>query len=145
MQNVPVPTILSLDVGDSRIGVAKASLQVSLAFPCEIVAHDDRVLEQLKLLWQREHAIAIVVGLPRNLQGEATEQTKKTEAFIDRLSKVYPGPIFTQDEAGTSQKATAELSSNKRPQHPNDAIAATYILEDFMQEPAYHDLLNKIR
>lgn len=131
-------TIVSLDVGDKNIGIARAYVGSLFPQPCAVVAHDDRVIASLVELIENEHAIAVVAGLPRNLSGEDTQQTQSVRDFVDNLKKHLDIPIYFQDEAGTSHQAEQELanSSTKRkgPSASKDALAAVYILEDFIKE-----------
>ena len=51
-------------------------------------------------------------------------------------------PVIAQDEAATSVKATEELESRGKPYDKGaiDALAATYILEDYLHDtPAMED------
>ncbi len=141
-------TVLALDVGGKRIGVARAFIANGFPAPCTVVQHDDTVLKSLDSLVTEESAVAVVVGLPRSLDGNETAQTKEVRAFTDRLKGYLKIPIYLQDEAGTSRKAEAELrkagGKRKGPSSSVDALAATYILEDFINEAGNRELLNKI-
>lgn len=144
-------SLMALDVGSKRIGVAQANLVTCLPRPCAVVAHDDTVIDSLKKLAQESQAVAMVVGLPRSLQGEETDQTRYVRAFVDRLREAMSSiPFYYQDEAGTTNKAKAELrerghEASMKPEYSPDALAASYILEDFIQEGKHLDLLNKTK
>ncbi len=128
--------ILALDVGARRIGVALASTPARIASPLLTLEHSPEIFTRLQELIERENVDTIVVGLPRGLDGQTTAQTSATETFIDELRGRIDVPIFTQDEALTSVKAEAELASRRKPHAKAavDALAATYILEDFLRE-----------
>ena len=130
----PAGTILALDVGDKRVGVARASLAAGLAGPLTTLLRAPDFFERLARVITEERAVAIVVGLPRNLDGQETGQTKSTRAFIEELREHTDLPIHLQDEALTSQKAIEELEAGGRPykRAEVDALAAAYILEDFL-------------
>jgi putative Holliday junction resolvase len=129
--------ILALDVGGKRTGVALASSQARLAMPYLTLNNSDHIFLELQKIVQTENVEAIVVGLPRGLEGQETAQTMKVKVFVERLKKaIVDIPLFWQDEAVTSVKAQAELNSRHRVSTKSDidALAATYILEDFLKD-----------
>jgi putative Holliday junction resolvase len=79
---------------------------------------------------------AVVVGLPRGLNGQATEQTVKVQQFADRLRRTLAVPIYLQDEALTSRLATTELRHRRKAYNKGDidALSACYILEDWLHQ-----------
>lgn len=127
-------SILALDVGAARIGVARASSVARLAEPVGAVNHDDQVWRQLAELCQTHNAEALVVGLPRGMNGQETAQTATVRQFVDQLARHTDIPIQLQDEAVTSVKAEAELNRRGKPYSKADidALAATYILDDYL-------------
>lgn len=129
-------TVLGLDVGSRRVGVATASLTARLPNPLTTLDRDDAFFSNLKSIIEKEGANRIVVGLPRNLAGDATGQTEATKDFIKELREQIDLPVHLQDEAVTSRQAEAELEARGKPYNRGDidALAATYILEDFLSE-----------
>ncbi len=127
--------ILALDVGAKRVGVAIASLEARLPRPLTTLVRDDGFVSRLKALVETEHVSRLVVGLPRGLEGQATEQTAATESFITELKRQFELPIVMQDEALTSKIAEAELQARGKDYEKGeiDALAATYILDDFLK------------
>jgi putative Holliday junction resolvase len=125
-----------LDVGDKRVGVARASLAARLPEPLTTLQRGDAFFDELRKIIEAEAISALVVGLPRGLSSQETQQTQVTEDFVVELRKHINLPIHWQDEALTSQKAKAMLqSAGKQYQRADvDALAAAYILEDFLAE-----------
>jgi len=136
MQSTTPSIILALDVGDRRIGVARASTLARLPSPLMTLERHEGTPDDIKRLIAREGASALVVGLPRGLQGQHTAQTKSVEAFAAMLHNVITVPLHWQDEALTSRKAEAELEARGKPYQKGDidALSATYILEDFLRD-----------
>jgi putative holliday junction resolvase len=130
------PTILALDVGGRRIGLAITSLAASLPRPLMTIEQADNILYEIAAIIKREQVVQLVVGYPRNLSGESTGQTEEIERFTDTLREHLDIPIAYQDESVTSKQAEAELISRGRPYKKADidALAATYILEDYLKE-----------
>jgi putative pre-16S rRNA nuclease len=134
-------SILSLDVGAKRIGVATANAVARIAHPHSTIEHTADVMGVIQRLAQQESAAIVVVGLPRDMRGNETEQTRIVQAFGDELSQHVSLPLYWQDEAVTSEKAEAELKQRGKPYVKGDidALAATYILEDFLSDhPEVH-------
>lgn len=129
-------SVLALDVGAQRIGVARASVIAKIASPLTTVIHDASVVESIMGLIKQEDAGILVVGLPRNLQSQETAQTRSVRDFVTLLQEHITIPVYFQDEALTSNKAEAELEARRKPYAKGDidALAATYILDDFLQE-----------
>lgn len=131
-------SILALDVGGRRIGIAVANAIARLARPIAALENDDSFLAELQKLIKEHDVTLLVVGLPRGLDGQHTAQTATVEAFVETLKSHVSLPIHWQDEAVTSKQAEAELHKTRGPGEYTkgdiDALAATYILEDFLQE-----------
>lgn len=129
-------TALALDVGAKRIGVAVARLEVGIASPLVTLTNDETVWERLQQLVDEHDTGTFVVGLPRGLDGQETDQTRETETFMAELRARVGLPVHAQDEAATSLKAEEELKARKKPYGRGDidALAATYILEDYLRE-----------
>lgn len=126
-------SILALDVGESRIGVAIASSIARLPGPLTTLQNSSTVWEEIRAVAEQEDANIIVVGLPRNLSGQDTAQTTYVREFVKGASDLQ---IVFQDEALTSKKAEQELSSRGKPFSKGDidALAATYILQDYLEQ-----------
>ena len=127
-------SVLALDVGSKRIGVAVASDVARLPHPLvTLSATGDELFSALKDIVERENVERLVVGLPRGMEGQQTAQTEATLRFSEILKTHFDLPIDFQDEALTSKHAEAELQKRGKPYQPGDidALAATYILEDW--------------
>lgn len=132
----PPKSALALDVGEQRVGVAVTSLAARLPRPLATLKQDESFFTKLNGIIEAENVEVIVVGLPRGLGGQHTAQTGAVEAFTDELRKQCGLPVHFQDEAVTSKQAEAELEARGKPYARGDidALAATYILEDFLAE-----------
>ncbi len=127
-------SILGLDVGGQRVGIAVASLEARLPRPLTTLTRDDSFFSRLYDIIVAEAVGELIVGLPRNLNGQATAQTESTKAFANDLGIHCKLPIHLQDEAVTSKQAETELKARGKAYQKGDidALAATYILEDFL-------------
>lgn len=127
-------TLVSLDVGEKRIGVAVADAGIRIAIPFATVEVDGTEIQAIAEIVLKENADVIVVGYPRNQSGEATAQTKYVEAFTERLKDLEKKIVF-QDESLTSVLAEQQLIAHKRPYSKGDidAQAAAIILQDYVE------------
>lgn len=125
-------TILSFDYGTSRIGVAVS--QNGNAQPLVTLSAKDPWpdIASIALEYQPKE---LVVGLPRNLNGEPTAQTKLALSFADSLAQLTQLPVSLQDEALSSQRAIERIgkkTSIAQRKKILDQVAAQIILEDYL-------------
>jgi putative Holliday junction resolvase len=139
MQQNPNTSILALDIGAVRVGVAVASASVRLARPLVTLNHDETVFERIKGLCIEHNISELVCGLPRGLDGQETSQTAYARGFASKLPSLVGLPVYLIDEALTSKQAKEELNNRGKPYKKGDvdALAATYILEDYLLAGAH--------
>lgn len=128
-------SLMCLDVGEKRIGVALADTGVRIAVPFDTVEVDGGELQAIAEIAIKEAVDTIVVGYPRNQKGEPTAQTKYVEHFAEQLSDFDAAVVF-QDESLTSVLAEDRLKSYGRPYSKGDidAQAAAIILQDYVEQ-----------
>lgn len=132
-------SILALDIGDKRIGVALADIDAPFPAPLTTLLASDQLVPILHKLLRQHRVVGLVVGLPRNQKGEKTAQTTHVASVVELLKIPSEVQLFWQDESLTSVKAEAELQKRKKPYSKEaiDALAATYILEDFIKSDQF--------
>lgn len=132
---MPSSNIMGLDVGERRVGIALASVEARLPQASRTLLRGEHFFEELTQFVEENEVTEIVVGIPRGLGGQATDQTQRTHAFIEELRMHLPLPIHTQDEATTSLKAKEELEARGTAytKADIDALAAVYILSDYLE------------
>lgn len=131
-------SLLALDIGEKRTGVAVAREPIYLAHPLTTVSTDELVSYLADAF--REHDITtLIVGYPRNQSGESTKQSRFVKKMVDKFHLPEDIAVVFQDESLTSVKAEAELEARKKPfrKEEVDALAATFILEDYVKEHGY--------
>lgn len=134
MSSVDVYSILSLDIGEQRTGVALANSIALIASPLITLNSPDTLIADVKELIKRHDVKFLVVGLPRNMQGVDTDQTAYVKAIAVTIEEQTGLNVQFIDEALTSVKAEKELKARKKPYQKEDIdmLAATYILEDYL-------------
>lgn len=127
-------SVVCLDVGEKRIGIAVGDLSMRIAVPYETINVDGNEISAIAEIIARENANYLVIGYPRNQSGEITAQTKYVEEFADKLKDVVAEIIF-QDESLTSVIAEQRLIGYNRPYKKEDidAQAAVIILQDYLE------------
>ena len=127
-------TIVCLDVGEKRIGVAVGDSDIRIAVPFETVDVDGGEKKAIAEILAKENADILVIGYPRNQSGEPTAQSKFVEDFSAKLSDIAPNIVF-QDESLTSVIAQQQLEGYNRPYSKSDidAQAAAIILQDYLE------------
>lgn len=123
--------VIGLDIGAKRIGVARINTTAKIAEPLKPILTDKQETFTAVLMIAAEYsAQCIVLGLPRGLDGQETSQTAEIRGFAEKLSVMTTLPIYLIDEAGTTKEAENRSKSN--PDASIDSLAATIILEDFI-------------
>lgn len=143
-------TILAIDYGRARIGLAIAEAQAGLARPLGTLERVNRN-EDMRRLREiaREHRVRqVVVGLPLRLDGTHGDMAEEAARFANRLHKQLGLEVEMIDERLTSWEAERLLEEQvgrtlgtKKAGHRErakgkaisvDSMAATVILRDFL-------------
>lgn len=131
--------IMAVDLGDARTGVAVSDESATIAgYTTVICSHClAEVLEKICAI-AREHDVAeIVMGLPINMDGSSGERAEKYREFAQELERKSGIPVILRDERRTTIMAHDILHAvgRKEKEHKNmvDAVAATLILEDYLE------------
>ncbi|MCR5832327.1 MAG: endolytic transglycosylase MltG [Candidatus Saccharibacteria bacterium] len=128
--------ILGLDVGEKRIGVAKADSNIKIAIPISTIEVDGNEFQEIARLTRLYNTGAVVLGLPRSNEGNETAQSLYVRNFAKTLTEKVPNvKINFQDESLTSVEAEKRLKARKKTYEKGeiDAEAASIILQDFIE------------
>ena len=131
--------ILSIDYGKKRTGLAVTD-------PLQIIANGlatvstSTLFDWLKDYTGREEVERIVIGEPRQTNGQPSENLARVQQFVNRWRKAMPQiPIEYFDERFTSVLAHQAMLDGglKKKDRQNkalvDEISATIILEDYLR------------
>lgn len=134
--------IVAIDYGKVRIGIAMTDPMGKIAMPFKTIAAKNNlkgsVENILSTLSPYLHEIdTIVLGYPILLSGREGEMAKLTKELKALLEKELTIPIVLYDERLTSALAERDLKekkiSRKKRKGIIDPIAATFLLQDYMQ------------
>jgi putative holliday junction resolvase len=131
-------SVISLDVGSKRIGVAGCDgtgLIATGLFTIDRQSFEQDV-EILRELVLARAATLLVVGLPYTLDGELGNQARRVQKFANRLGRALDLPIEYADERLTSVAAEEMMIANGRSPRDNkgevDRRAAAIILQQWL-------------
>ncbi len=129
-------SILGLDFGAKRIGIAKSDELNFMAHAMGFIPSDENLFHSIKELVNKHQIQKIVIGLPITLKGEVGSQAKKVAAFAENLRKHIDLPIVTWDERLTTAQAERALleqdMSRAKRKIKRDAIAAEIMLQSYL-------------
>jgi putative Holliday junction resolvase len=123
--------ILGIDYGAKRIGIARISPVAKIGQPLVVIEANDSAMEQIQAIVSEYGAQACVVGLPRGLDGQDTDQTRQCEDFSKQLNQYLSVPVYMIDEAGSSKVAQQRIDETDS-KAGLDAVAAAVFVEDFI-------------
>ena len=135
---------LGVDYGDRRIGLALSDATGMLARPWKMVPRIGNpsqvaraLVDEIEALERADEPVGvIVVGLPRRLGGEATEQTSRVQGLVGELGRLTALPVVLQDERLSSHEADQMLARREKDWRKRkaalDAMSAAVILQDYL-------------
>jgi putative Holliday junction resolvase len=131
--------ILAIDYGQKRTGLAVTDPLRIIATPLETVPSFE-LLTFLKSYLQKETVDEFVIGMPKTLMNEDSENAPLVRKFIEVLKKTFPDkPVHLADERFTSsmaQRALIEGGMKKKDRQVKgnvDKVSAAIILQSFME------------
>ena len=131
--------ILSIDYGKKRTGLAVTDPLQIIASGLETVSTSE-LFDYLKQYVSREQVERIVIGEPKQPNGQPSENLQRVQQFVNRWRKAVPDiPIEYYDERFTSvlaHQAMIDGGLKKKARQDKalvDEISATIILQDYMR------------
>jgi putative Holliday junction resolvase len=134
----PSGKLLGLDLGTKTIGVAISDGMRYSATPLETITRQKFTADAARLLEliAENAAVAIVLGLPLNMDGTEGPRAQSTRAFARNLAQKTPVPILFWDErlstAAVERMLIQADTRRDRRAEVVDKLAASYILQGFL-------------
>ena len=132
--------VLGVDLGSVRVGVALSDPTGTLASPITVLARTADLHDRLRDLVLEHEVGAVVVGLPRSLDGQERQAARATRAEVAQLADRLPVPVHLQDERLSTVAAHAGLAAAGRTARQRrgtvDASAAAVLLQSWLDSPA---------
>lgn len=149
-------TILAIDYGRARMGLAIADLPRPVARPLGTLERINRNedMRRLRELARRHNVRQIVVGLPLLMDGTRGEMAEEAERFAQRVRKQLGVPVEMMDERLSSWEAErlleeefgrvshrfegrAPRAGQKKGEPVSvDSVAATVVMRDYLAQVA---------
>jgi putative Holliday junction resolvase len=134
-------TVLALDPGSRRIGVAISDPTGKIALPVMVISRvGNGHMEQLSKLVVERSVDEVVVGLPKTLRGEEGSSAEEARAFVRELEERLNLPVHVFDERFTTVEAQTALRrggmKEERQRSLVDKLAATLLLQSFLDARA---------
>lgn len=130
--------IMSIDYGDSRVGLAISDPMGWTAQGIKTVPNKSakKLLEEIDNVIKEYSPEKIVVGLPKNMDGTLGFRAEETYKFVESLKTIYPGEIIYWDERLTTVSAQRILNTTntrgKDRKKVIDTVSACMILEGYL-------------
>jgi len=132
---------LAIDHGTKRTGLAICDAAETISSPLGVIYGQKELLKKIAEVVEAENVEAVVVGLPLNMTGSESSQTKLVRKFAEQLKNRLSVEVHLQDERLSSfsaeeKLAPADFTRGKRKKRI-DAVAAAEILEAFLEQKTH--------
>ena len=130
--------VLAIDYGFKRTGIAVTDELQIIASGLTTVPSETAIVF-LKEYFSKEDVIKVLIGEPKQMNGQPSESTPIIEKFVSEFKIAFPEmQIIRVDERFTSKMAFQTMidSGLKKKQRQNkalvDEIAATILLQEYL-------------
>lgn len=123
-------SVLGLDLGGRKVGVAKGNMSLKIAVPLTIIEYKNQfdLMQKLKAIIEENQIGGLVVGLPK------ADMEEKFAEFIEGMNLGLP--FIFEDETYTTKMANDMLIDlgvkRKKRNEIDDKISAQIILDTFL-------------
>ncbi len=139
--------LLAIDYGTKRTGLAVSDTLKLIASGLDTVP-THTLFDYLKTYFEKEPVDRVIVGLPKQMNNDMSENMKYVTVFVKKLKATYPHmEIEYYDERFTSRLAHQAMLAGglKKKDRQNkalvDKISATIILQDYMESRRMQNLI----
>jgi putative Holliday junction resolvase len=132
--------VLGIDYGSKRIGLALSDPTNILASPLPTIPNDNKAIEKILDIINKNDVSEIVIGYPFNMNGTKSKICHEVDKFISKLSSRTDKRIIKRDERLTSyiaqQQILESVKSKKKRQDKSllDQFSARIILQEYLDE-----------
>ncbi|ABQ05555.1 Holliday junction resolvase RuvX [Flavobacterium johnsoniae] len=138
-----MPRILSIDYGQKRTGIAVTDeMQIIASGLTTIPTHT--LIDFLKDYFAKEKVEAVLIGEPKQMNGQPSESASVINGFVTHFSNIFPDmKVIRVDERFTSKMAFQTMldSGLSKKQRQNkgliDEISATIMLQDYLSSKRF--------
>ena len=138
-----MPRILAIDYGIKRTGIAVTDDFQIIASGLTTIP-SETAIAFLKEYFSKENVAKVLIGEPKQMNGQPSESTEIIEKFVSKFKIEFPEmQLERSDERFTSKMALQTMidSGLKKKQRQNkglvDEIAATIMLQDYLSRKMF--------
>lgn len=138
-----MPRILSIDYGQKRTGIAVTDEMQIIASGLTTIP-SDTAIPFLKDYFSKEKVEAVIIGEPKQMNGEPSQSASIIKGFVTHFSNHFPDmKVIRMDERFTSKMAFQTMidSGLSKKQRQNkalvDEISATIMLQDYLSQKRF--------
>ncbi len=138
-----MPRIVAIDYGIKRTGIAVTDELQIIASGLTTVP-SETIIAFLKDYFSKENVAKVLIGEPKQMNGQPSESALIIEQFVEKFTKEFPEmKVERVDERFTSKMAFQTMidSGLKKKQRQNkaliDEIAATIMLQDYLSRKMF--------
>ena len=127
--------LIGLDLGTKTIGLALSDVERRIATPFQTIRRTKftRDVEALRGVIERHGVVALVIGMPLNMDGSEGPRAQSTRAFVRQAHPLLGLSFAFWDERLSTAAVTRALidqdASRSRRAEVVDRMAAAYILQ----------------
>ncbi|MCA1838826.1 MAG: Holliday junction resolvase RuvX [Actinomycetota bacterium] len=129
-------TVLAIDPGSKRIGIAVSDPSGSMAIPIGTVEAGPSAVAAIEDLVKQKSAVEVIVGLPLHLNSKEGDSAKAARRLAESLERTLDVPVTMVDERLTTVQASRALSAaevgSKKKRQVVDQVAATFLLQGYL-------------
>lgn len=129
---------LGLDLGTKSLGLALSDRTGLIASFYKNISYtdEDKLLEEIKDIVEKEHVEKLVLGLPKNMDNSLGWRSTETIEFKEKLEKMLDKEVILEDERLTTKIAENMLIdfdlSRKKRKKVIDGVSAVIILQSYL-------------
>jgi len=122
--------VLSVDPGESRLGLAVSDPSRTIARPLKVLHHVSRVSDAQRIVETAgfEGVDTIVVGVAYDSRGEIGPQARRAHRLVAAIRQAGFPRVETWDESGSTEEALQLHAGDEM----TDARAAAVILQGYL-------------
>ena len=134
--------LMGLDLGTKTIGIAVSDVERRIASPLHTIRRTKftRDVEELRGAMVKNAVVALVIGLPLNMDGSEGPRSQSTRAFVRQAHPILGLPFAFWDErmsaAGVTRARIAQDAARAGRAEVVDRMAAAYILQGVLDRLA---------
>lgn len=130
-------TLVGLDHGSRRIGVAVGDTETAMAFPRPALRRRNAAadVQAVAELVRREGAVRVVLGLPRNMDGSEGPQAAAARGFGERLAAIGLSIAYVDERLSSWEAGERLARAGRLPDRRSgelDSAAAAVILQEYL-------------